>query len=281
VDQTSETSPAMHGAAVPGLDQRRLGRGQRETRVRPVPVVMDRVLPQGSLEVAPAEDQEIVAVADAISVDGRTAAAVEVDALDEDAVNRHLDDVVAIVGRIDIFFDAMGPQPSEYGNGTSTMDLPVQQFMVPITQIVPSLFITARSAARHMARQGSGVLVFLSATPSRGVAPSTSAIGAAYGAVEAVSRSLAVELGPRGVRVVCVRSMGMAETRTMEQTYDIGARAMGVPKAKMAELVTSKALLRRSPSLGDTAKLISFLASDEARSITGAIVNSSSGQVLD
>jgi hypothetical protein len=46
-------------------------------------------------------------------------------------------------------------------------------------------------------------------------------------------------------------------------------------------IVTSKALLRRSPSLVDTAKLISFLASDEAGSITGAIINSSAGQVLD
>jgi NAD(P)-dependent dehydrogenase (short-subunit alcohol dehydrogenase family) len=75
--------------------------------------------------------------------------------------------------------------------------------------------------------------------------------------------------------------MGMAETRTMQQTYEIAAEAMGVPKEKMAEIITSKALLRRSPSLEDTARLISFLASDEARSITGAIVNSSSGQVLD
>jgi NAD(P)-dependent dehydrogenase (short-subunit alcohol dehydrogenase family) len=132
-----------------------------------------------------------------------------------------------------------------------------------------------------MSREGSGVIIILSGTPSRGVAPNTSAIGAAFGAVEALTRSLAVELGPAGVRVVCVRSMGMAETRTMQQTYEMAGKAMGVPKEKMAEIVTSRALLRRSPSLVDTAKLISFLASDEAPTITGAIVNCSSGQVLD
>lgn len=226
-------------------------------------------------------ESRVQAVADAISADGRTVAAVELDALDEEAVNRHLDEVVATAGRVDIVFNAMGPQPTAYGNATSTMDLPVEKFMVPITRIVPSLFITARSAARHMVREGSGVLIFLSATVSRGVSPNTSAIGTAYGAVESMSRSLAVELGPLGVRVVCVRSMGMAETRTMQQTYEMGGKAMGVPKEKMAEIITSKALLRRSPSLVDTAKLISFLASDEARAITGAIINSSSGQVLD
>jgi NAD(P)-dependent dehydrogenase (short-subunit alcohol dehydrogenase family) len=188
---------------------------------------------------------------------------------------------VETAGRLDIVFNAMGPQPTEYRNGTSTMDLPVERFMLPIDTIVPSLFITARSAARHMGREGSGVLIFLSGTPSRGVAPNTSAIGAAFGAVEAMTRSLAVELGPQGVRVVCVRAMGMAETRTMQQTYQTAGRAMGVPREKMAELVASRALLGRPPLLVDTAKLISFLASDEARAITGAIVNASCGQVLD
>jgi 3-oxoacyl-[acyl-carrier protein] reductase len=222
----------------------------------------------------------VQAVADAISADGQTAA-VELDALDEDAVNRHIDQVVDTAGRVDIVFNAMGPQPTEYSNATSTMDLPVEKFMLPVTRIVASQFITARSAARHMVREGSGVLILLSATVSRGVAPNTSAISAAYGAVESMTRSLAVDLGPLGVRVACVRSMGMAETRTMQQTYQMGGKAMGVPKEKMAEIITSKALLRRSPSLVDTAKLISFLASNEARAITGAIVNSSCGQVLD
>ncbi|MGH8915730.1 MAG: SDR family oxidoreductase, partial [Acidimicrobiia bacterium] len=87
--------------------------------------------------------------------------------------------------------------------------------------------------------------------------------------------------GPQGVRVVSVRTMGMAETRTMRQTYETAGREMGVPTDKVAEMIASRALLRRAPTLLDTAKLISFLASDEARSITGAIVNASSGQVLD
>ncbi len=59
-DQTSETITTTPGAAVPSLERRRLRRSQRETTVRPVPVVMDRVLPQDSLEVALAKDQEMV-----------------------------------------------------------------------------------------------------------------------------------------------------------------------------------------------------------------------------
>ncbi|HZA87559.1 MAG TPA: SDR family oxidoreductase [Acidimicrobiales bacterium] len=220
------------------------------------------------------------AVADAIP-DGKAVTDVAgLDALDEEAVNAYLERVVAAEGRIDVVFNAMGPQANEYGNATPTMDLPVEKFMLPMNTMVASQFITARAASRHMAGRGSGVVVFLSGTPSRGTA-NTSAIGAAFGALESLTRSLAVELGPHGVRVVCVRTMGMAETRIMQQTYELGGKAMGVPKEKIEEIVTSRAVLGRSPTLDDTATLISFLASDEARAITGAIVNSSCGQVLD
>jgi NAD(P)-dependent dehydrogenase (short-subunit alcohol dehydrogenase family) len=219
--------------------------------------------------------------ADAIWSMGGRATVAEVDALDEGAVNGYIDQVVGAAGRIDILFNAIGPQPNEYGNALSTMELPVDRFMLPIVSIVRSQFIAARSAARHMVSEGSGVVVFLSGTPSRGVSPNTSAIGATFGAVESLTRCLATELGPSGVRVVCVRSMGMAETRTMQQTYEMGGDALGMPKEKLQEIVASRALLRRSPSLAETARLVAFLASDEASAMTGAIVNSSCGQVFD
>jgi 3-oxoacyl-[acyl-carrier protein] reductase len=215
----------------------------------------------------------------AISSRGQTAAAAEVDALDEDAVTSYLD-TVAATGRIDIMFNAMGPQAVEYRNATSTLDLPVEAFMLPMTTILRSQFITARAAARHFSKAGSGVIVFLTATPSQGLA-NTAAIGAAYGALESLTRSLAVDLGPLGVRVVCVRSMLMAETRVGQQTIEMAAAASGLPKRKMAEIITSRPLLRRSPTLAETAKLVSFVASQEASTLTGAIINSSSGLVLD
>ena len=219
-------------------------------------------------------------LAQAISSRGETAAAAEVDALDEDAVTSYLDDVVAAAGRIDIMFNAMGPQAVEYRNATSTLELPVEAFMLPMTTIVRSQFITARATARHFVRAGSGVIVFLTATPSQGLA-NTAAIGAAYGAIESLMRSLAVDLSPLGVRVVCVRPALMTETRVGQQTIELGAEAMGVPKEKMAEIITSRTLLRRSPTLAETAKLVAFVASEEANTLTGAIVNSSCGLVLD
>jgi 3-oxoacyl-[acyl-carrier protein] reductase len=146
--------------------------------------------------------------------------------------------------------------------------------------IVRSQFITARAAARHFVSEGAGVIVFLTATPSQGLS-NTSAIGAAYGAIESMTRSLATDLSPLGVRVVCVRSMLMAETRLGQQTIELGAQTMGVPKEKMAAIITSRPLLRRSPTVAATAKLVAFVASEEANTLTGAIVNASCGLVLD
>jgi NAD(P)-dependent dehydrogenase (short-subunit alcohol dehydrogenase family) len=160
------------------------------------------------------------------------------------------------------------------------MELPAEAFMLPMTTIVRSQFITARAAARHFVRAGSGVIVFLTATPSQGLA-NTSAIGAAYGAIESLTRSLAVDLSPLGVRVVCVRSMLMTETRVGQETIELGAATMGVPKEKMAELIASRPLLGRSPTLAETAGLVAFVASEDANALTGAIINASSGLVLD
>src|SRR6266478_6915084 len=105
----------------------------------------------------------------------------------------------------------MGPQAKDYGNGTSTMELPLEQFLVPLTTLVPSQFITARSAARHMVRQHSGVILFVTAGLDMTKTPNVTAIGAAFGAMEALLRCLAADLGPTGIRVVGIRSGAMGE----------------------------------------------------------------------
>ncbi|TMD66454.1 MAG: SDR family oxidoreductase, partial [Chloroflexi bacterium] len=98
-----------------------------------------------------------------IQKDGGIAHAAEVDALDEQAVNAYLDRVVQEVGSIDILLNVMGPHPNDYGNGTSTMELPLEQFLLLLSTLVPSQFITARAAARHMVRQQGGVILFVTA----------------------------------------------------------------------------------------------------------------------
>src|SRR5262245_13730567 len=72
-------------------------------------------------------------VAELIKSQGGSAQAATVDALDETAVEDYLNDVVRQAGGIDVSFNATGPQARDYGNGTSSVDLPLEQFMLPLT----------------------------------------------------------------------------------------------------------------------------------------------------
>ena len=219
-------------------------------------------------------------VAADIHQDGGVAYAAGVDALDEQAVHAYLDRVAQEGGSIDILLNAMGPQAKDYGNGTSTMELPLEQFLLPLTTLVPSQFITARAAARHMVQQHSGVILFVTAIPARGFANAT-AIGSAFGAMESLLRCLAVDLGPAGVRVVGIRSGAMVDTRTIQQSVENAAHRLSISKEQVVSTFEQRTLLGCLPTVADTARLAAFLASDGARTLTGAIVNASSGRVID
>jgi NAD(P)-dependent dehydrogenase (short-subunit alcohol dehydrogenase family) len=224
--------------------------------------------------------QGVEAVADRIKRDGGTAHAATVDAVDDAAVVAYLDDVVAAAGSIDVVYNATGPQPREYGNGSNTLELPAEQFLAPFPSLVLSNFITARAAARHMVQQHSGVILFVTAVPALG-SVNVAAIGAAFGAMESLLRCLAIELGPAGVRVVGIRSGAMVETRTIQQSVETVAQTLSIPAEQIVAQLTQDTLLKRNPTAADTARLAAFLASDRAPALTGAIVNATSGMRID
>jgi 3-oxoacyl-[acyl-carrier protein] reductase len=73
----------------------------------------------------------------------------------------------------------------------------------------------------------------------------------------------------------------MLETRTIEQSFENAALRLSVSKAQVVSLFEQGSLLGRLPTVADTARLAAFLASDGARTLTGALVNASSGSAID
>ncbi|MGH6794730.1 MAG: SDR family NAD(P)-dependent oxidoreductase [Methylocella sp.] len=211
---------------------------------------------------------------------GRAHASV-VDALDDAAVDKYIDDMVKQTGRIDIVFNAVGPLAKEYANGTTAVDLAIEEFMVPLTAVVKSQFITARAATRHMVKQHSGVILFLTGSPARGHVPGATAIGAAFGAIESLSENLAVEVSPAGVRVVCLRTTANIDSRTIQQTLDTLASKMNVTKDQMIASVASLNFLKVPATTSDTAKAAVLLASDRARMMTATVLNLTAGAAAD
>ena len=204
-----------------------------------------------------------------------------VDALDAAAVDGYLEAVVRQAGSIDIEFNATGPRISEHGHGKPVLELAVDEFMTPVATVLLSQFITARAAARQMLEQGSGVIIFLTAIPARVPLPGSSGIAAAYGAVEAVMRTMAIELGAAGVRVVCLRTTANPDTRTIRDTTEVRAKMLNItPEQAMARLAEGT-MLKVLPETADTAQAAAFLASDRARMMTGTVLNASAGAVTD
>ncbi len=220
-------------------------------------------------------------VAKRIAANGGRAHAAVIDALDDSAVNEYIDGIVRKTARIDIVFNAVGPLVKEYDNGTHAVDLGIEKFMTPLTTVVKSQFITARAAARHMLKQHSGVVIFLTGSPARGHIEGATAIGAAFGAIESLSENLAVELGPGGVRVVCLRTTANVDSRTIQQTMDALAGKTNVTRDQMIALMAGLNFLKMPATTCDTAKSAAFLASGGARMFTGTVVNATAGAAAD
>ena len=221
-------------------------------------------------------------VAKQITAAGGQAHAEVVDALDAAAVDDYLDAVVQQAGSIDIEFNATGPRISEYGHGKPALELAVEEFMTAFATVLRSQFITARAAARQMLEQGSGVIIFLTASPARLPLPGASGIGAAYGAVENVMRTMAIELGPAGVRVVCLRTHGESRTHgSIQDATEVRAKMLNITVDQAMARLAEGTMLKVLPQTADTARAAVFLASDRARMMTGTVLNSSAGAVTD
>ena len=162
---------------------------------------------------------------------GGVAEAAQVDALDEQVVERYVDDVAAKAGAIDISFTAIGishalPQKAPL------LELSAEHFALPITTYTQAHFLTARIAARRMVARRSGVILTITGTPSRMAFPNVGGIAPAFAAVVALSRSLSAELAPQGVRVVCLMPNAMPETETIRESFDRYAKATSVSRAE-------------------------------------------------
>src|ERR671920_1800858 len=104
------------------------------------------------------------AVAEDIRSAGGVAETAQVDALDEQAVDRCVDAVAERAGGIDISFNLISYEDVQ---GTPLAQMPLEDFERPIMNAVRTQFLTSRAAARHMIRQGSGVILMFGGAGGR------------------------------------------------------------------------------------------------------------------
>src|SRR5260370_19145997 len=89
--------------------------------------------------------------------------------------------------------------------------------------------------------------------------------------MEALPRSLAVELGAQGIRVICLRSNALPETATIREAYGRFANALGITFEQVEAQNAAMTPLRRPPKLVEVANVAAFFASDQASAMTGTV----------
>lgn len=224
--------------------------------------------------------EPVSAVARDIVGGGGSAEAAQIDALDEQAVNAHLQSVVDSAGRVDISVNAIGI-PNAKILGVPLVDVDVEQFSLPLTAYATSYFVTSRLAARHMIRQRSGVIMTVTALHARTGIPLVGGYGPAMAAKEALTRGLSAELAPHGVRVVGLRPQAMPETPTIQDAFEPRAAASGMTWEQWQEFLASRTHSRRLMTLEEMANMAVVLASDVASGMTGTTVNLTMGSLDD
>ena len=216
-------------------------------------------------------------VAEELAGSGGPVETAEVDALDQRAVDEHADAVAARAGGIDVSFNAIS-----HGDvhGVPLLELSLEDFARPITVAVRSQFLTTRAAARHMTRQGSGVIMAITATTARPALPEVGGTGVTFDAIESQCRQWARELGPHGVRVVWLQTTGLPEALAdgIHPAYGAGPDG-GMTRAELIAWMRRSTQLNRLTSLAELGDVAAFIASDHAAAMTATGVNLTCGHV--
>ena len=171
-------------------------------------------------------------------------------------VKTTFDQIVETYGKVDILVNNAGMADS-----TPFMNYTEETFDKVIDLNIRAMYHTTRAIVDHMAERGNGVILNTSSMVGQHGQTAGIAFPTSKFAVNGFTRSLARELGPKGIRVNAV-APGITETDMMK----------AVPK-EVIEPMIKQVPLRRLGRPEDIANAFVFLASEEASYITGVILS--------
>lgn len=195
------------------------------------------------------------------SNDGQ-AIAVQANVSKKGDVERLFAETIGAFGRVDILVNNAGVYefaPLE--------QITEEHFRKQFDTNVLGLLLASKEAAKHFGESG-GSIINISSVASTSAPPNTAVYSGTKGAVDAITKSLSKELGPRKIRVNSINP-GMVETE--------GLDAAGVTGSDFQKEIMAKTPLGRLGQPVDIGSAAAFLASEDASWITGAILHVSGG----
>jgi 3-oxoacyl-[acyl-carrier protein] reductase len=185
---------------------------------------------------------------------GGKAVAVQANVAKQAEIERLFSETKQAFGRLDILVNNAGVYEFSPIEGVTE-----EHFHKQFDLNVLGLILASQEAAKHFGSEG-GSIVNISSVASSMAPPNASVYSATKGAVDAVTKSLAKELGPRGIRVNAINP-GMVETE--------GVRAAGIAESDFRKQVEARTPLGRIGQPEDIAPAAVFLSSRDAAWITG------------
>ncbi len=222
----------------------------------------------------------VKALALEISAEGGRAVPAQVDALNESDIESHVKSVIASNGKLDIVFNGIGASYNEMGGRPPTTVASFEQFMRPIEKICGSQFLTSRVAAKYMMESGSeGTILLLTAALSRSKLSNVAGITAASAAVEGLTRVMATEWGPNGIKVMCLCPGAIMETKRIQGWINEAAQQYRLPPEHLIAQYKSFDILTTSPTLKQLGETAAFLASETGVAFNSHVIDVDCGKL--
>ncbi len=218
--------------------------------------------------------EALEAARDAIAGEtGGTVVAVQADLTDASQIGALVERAATELGGLDILVaNAGGPPSGQF------MDFDDYAWMRAVTLNLMSVVRLMRSSVPHMRKAGGGSIVNMASVsvkePLKGLVLSN----AVRAGVVGLSKTAANELGPEGIRVNVV-CPGFTATDRMKELISARAARVGSTEKEVSEGYYSSVPLGSFAEPADIAKMVTFLASDAAKYVTGVTVQVDGGFV--
>ncbi|NQW08759.1 MAG: SDR family oxidoreductase [Alphaproteobacteria bacterium] len=201
------------------------------------------------------------AAAAAITADGGKAEFITADVSNEEAMRRLIDGAASRHGRLDVLYNNAGGATSKDGKVT---EMPLDEFWRTMSVDLFGTFLGCRFAIPHMERGGGGSIINTTSIRALTGTAGADAYSAAKGGIIALTKALAMQWNAVGIRVNAI-GPGVVLTERVKAMLDPDTN----PIAKKS--------LMGPMEPDDIAYMALYLASDESRRITGAILPAESG----
>jgi 3-oxoacyl-[acyl-carrier protein] reductase len=201
------------------------------------------------------------AVVDAITAAGGRAVAVQADVSQAAQARGLVEAAVQQFGRLDVLVNNSGVY--EFA---AIEEVTEEHYRRIFDVNVLGVLLATQAASKHLGEGGS--IINISSVVTDVLMPTSAVYSGTKGALNAISGVLANELAPRKIRVNVV-SPGYVVTE--------GTHTAGIAGSEMEAGLVAQTPLGRSGQPDDIAGVVAFLASDDARWVTGEVINASGG----